>query len=185
METERLIFRLYGENEKRLLIELLTDEAVMKHVDTGVFTKEKAELLWEKLTGEFYPTGKNTIYAVFAKDDKRYIGHCSIRPRPEKTEDWEIGYILRTEEWGKGFATEIAVRLIEYGFRELNLPEIFATIDDENLNSAKVAEKAGMKFSHFEYDGQGRFSVYSIKAEAHASPRAQKLIQDEKLSNQS
>lgn len=160
--------RLYLEQEKDHLIELLTDEDVMKHVDAGVFTFEKAESLWRKLTEELYPKGVDTIYAVFSKTDGRYIGHASIRPRPEKKEDWEIGYILRKEEWGKGFATEIASRLIRYAFEDLKLPEMFATIDDDNQNSIKVAEKAGMSFSHYEYDEQGRFSVYSIKAETRA-----------------
>ena len=167
METERLFLTLYGENEKHHLIELFTDQYVMKHVDTGVFSTEKAEALWQKLIEEFYPKNINTIYAVFAKDDERYVGHASIRPRPEKTEDWEIGYILRKEEWGKGFATEIAKRLIEFGFENLNLPEVFATIDDDNTGSIKTAEKAGMSFLHYEYDEQGRFSVYSIKAKAN------------------
>ncbi len=68
METERLILRLYGAKEKSLLIELFTDEDVMKHVDTGVFSIEKAEALWKKLIEDFYPKGKNTIYGVFSKD---------------------------------------------------------------------------------------------------------------------
>lgn len=166
METERLILRLYKAEEKQFLIDLLTDKDVMKHVDMGVFTIEKAEALWKKLIENLYSDGVDTIYAVFSKDDKRYIGHTSIRPRPEKKEDWEIGYILRKEEWGKGFATEIAKRLIKYGFKDLNLPEVFATIDDDNLGSIKVAEKAGMSFSHYEYDEQGRFSVYSVKSKS-------------------
>lgn len=166
METERLIFRLYRESEKHFLIGLFTDTDVMKHVDTGVFTPEKAEALWRKLVGEMYPKGVDTIYAVFAKNDGRYVGHASIRPRPEKPSDWEIGYILRKEEWGRGCATEIAKRLIRYGFENLNLPEVFATIDDDNFGSIKVAEKSGMSFSHYECDEQGRFSVYSVKAES-------------------
>ena len=165
METERLKLRLYTENEKEQLLALFTDEEVMKHVDAGVLTNEKAEALWRKLIEDFYPKGVDTIYAVFAKTDERYIGHCSIRPRPEKKDDWEIGYILKKEEWGRGFASEIAARLIRYGFENLNLPEVFATIDDDNFGSIKVAEKTGMSFSHFEYDEQGRFSVYSVKAE--------------------
>ena len=78
--------------------------------------------------------------------------------------------MLREEDWGKGFATEIARRLIEYGFGELNLPEIFATVDDENLASHRVLEKAGMNFKEYEYDEDGRFSVYSIKSEGRLSP---------------
>jgi len=134
----------------------------MKHVDTGVFSQEKAEELWVKLIENFYPQGIRTIWAVFAREASRYIGHAAIRPRPTKKEDWEISYMLKTEEWGKGFATEIARRLIEYGFDELNLTEVVATIDDDNFGSIKVVEKAGMLFSHYEYDDDGRFSVYSI-----------------------
>lgn len=163
IETERLILKNYIAEDKEDLITLFTDETVMKHVDTGVFSREKAENLWLKLIEEFYPNGKDTIYAVFSKDDNRYVGHASIRPRPTKPEDWEIGYMLKTEEWGKGFATEIARGLIKHGFDELNLPEVYATIDDDNLNSVKVAEKAGMSFLRYEYDEEGRFSVYSIK----------------------
>jgi RimJ/RimL family protein N-acetyltransferase len=164
IETERLWLKNYTKDDKENLITLLTDETVMKHVDMGVFTIENAKKLWKKLIEDFYPQGKDTIYAVFAKDDERYIGHAAIRPRPEKEEDWEISYMLKTEDWGKGFATEIARCLIAYGFNKLNLTKVVATIDDHNFGSIKVAEKAGMSFSHYEYDEQGRFSVYSIKA---------------------
>lgn len=167
IETQRLALKNYAADEKENLISLLTDETIMKHVDSGVFSQEKAEELWVKLIENFYPQGIRTIWAVFAGDNSRYIGHAAIRPRPTKKEDWEISYMLKTEEWGKGFATEIARRLIEYGFDELNLTEVVATIDDDNFASIKVVEKAGMSFSHYEYDDDGRFSVYSIKAEAH------------------
>lgn len=163
METERLVLKLYEPENKNDFINLTTDETVMKHVDLGVFTIEKAENLWKKLIEDFYPNGKNTIYAVFAKDDSRYIGHAAIRPRPTKPEDWEISYILRKEEWSKGFATEIAKRLIRFGFEELNLPEVFATIDVANLNSMKVVEKAGMICLHRVFDEYGDYFVYSIK----------------------
>lgn len=162
IETQSLLLKRYIEENKENLIALLTDESVMKHVDTGVFSVEKAESLWTKLLEDFYPQGKDTIWAIFAKDDSRYVGHAAIRPRPTKTEDWEISYMLKTEDWGKGFATEIAHRLIEYGFDELNLTQVVATIDDDNFGSIKVAEKAGMSFSHYEFDEDGRFSVYSV-----------------------
>ncbi len=165
IKTERLYLRNYRDEDKQSLIDLFTDEIVMEHVDHGVMTTEKAEALWRKLMEQFYPQGLDTIYAVLLASEDRYVGHAAIRPRPTKTEDWEISYILKKEEWGKGFATEIARCLVEFGFKELNLPEIFATIDDDNDASIKVAEKAGLKFSHHEFDEDGRFSVYSIPRE--------------------
>lgn len=169
IETERLILRLYDENDKADFIATFTDEDVMKYVDTGVLNIEKAEALWNKLIDDFYPKGIDTIFAVFTKTGSKYIGQGWIRPRPTKKEDWEIGYVLQKNAWGKGFATEIARSLVEFGFTELNLPEVFATIDENNFDSIKVAEKAGMNFLRYEYDDEGRFSVYSVKKLSYQS----------------
>jgi len=161
--TERLILRLYAEKDKTDFLELFADKAVMKHVDKGVLARKQAENLWQKLFDEFYSKGLTGLWAVFAKDNRRFVGHATFRPRPEIKDDWEIGYILKQAEWQKGFATEIAAKLIELGFGKLNLPEIFATVDDDNFASIRVLEKAGMSFKRYEFDEQGRFSVYSIR----------------------
>ena len=104
----------------------------MRYVDKGVMSPEAAGALWRKMMDEMYPQGVDTIWAVFARDDGRYIGNASIRPMPEKQQNWEIGYYLRAEEWGKGFGTELARRLVGYGFEELGLEAVFATVDYEN-----------------------------------------------------
>lgn len=163
IESERLAFSLYTERDKADFIDLLTDPDVMKYVDHGVLTTEQAESLWTKLMKEMYPKGVDTIWAVFAKDDGRFVGNASLRPRPEKQSEWEIGYYLKPGEWGKGFATEIANRLVQYGFAELNFREIFATVDTENEASRRVLEKAGMKLYRQEFDEQGVFCVYRIE----------------------
>lgn len=165
METERLILKLYEETDKENLIRLFTDEKVMKHVDMGVFSQEKAESLWQKLFEYFYPNGITTIYGVFDKTDGHYIGHASIRPRPTNQDEWEIGYILKTDEWRKGYATEIAQELVKFGFNQLNLKGVYATIDTDNFGSIHVLEKAGMKHIRDEYDEQGKFFVYGIMAQ--------------------
>lgn len=162
METERLFFRRYEEKDKPELIKLFTDAEVMKHVGDGIMTIEQAEQWWTKLFEKFYPRDVK-IWAVFAKADFAYIGYAGIFPRPAKKEDWELVYFLNKENWGKGYATEIARRVIAFGFKELNLPEIFATVDDDHRASIRVLEKAGMKFERYEYDEKGRFSVYSIQ----------------------
>ena len=162
METERLIFRNYIEKDKQEFIDLFTDAAVMKHVGDGVMTEAQAEAFWKKLFEKLYPQNFN-IWAVFAKEDSHYIGHAGIYPRPTRKEDWEFVYFLNRKNWGKGYATEVARLIIEFGFEELNLPRVFATVDEDHLASIRVLEKAGMKFEGFEYDEDGRFSVYSIE----------------------
>lgn len=164
LETERLMFRRYEEKDKDHFINLFTDEAVMKYVDKGVMTKEQTEAFWQKLFAVLYPQGYN-IWAVFIKENDRYIGHAGIYQRPLNTEEWEFVYFLNPAFWGQGYATEVAQRVIEYGFEELNLSEIYATVDDAHSASIRVLQKAGMIFERYEYDEEGRFSVYSKKAD--------------------
>ena len=163
IETERLVLKLYTDREEDEFIRLLTDPVVMRFVDKGPLSSEQAHSLWRKLMNEFYPQGVDTIWAVFAKDDGRFVGNASLRPRPERQKDWEIGYYLKPDEWGKGFATEIAKRLVRFGFENAGLTEVFATVDKENLASIHVLEKSGLTFYRKEYDDQGVFFVYRMK----------------------
>ena len=134
----------------------------MKHVGDGVLTRKQAEAFWLKLFEKLYPQNYK-IWAVFVKEDSSYIGHAGIYPRPTRKEDWEFVYFLNQKSWGKGYATEIAQRIIEFAFEELSLLEVFATVDDDHSSSIRVLEKAGMKFERFEFDESGQFSVYSIR----------------------
>ena len=162
METGRLAFKLYTEKDKPHFINLFTDEIVMKHVGDGVLTETQAEAFWQKLFEKLYAENFN-IWAVFTREDLRYVGHAGIYPRPTNKEDWELVYFLNQNSWGKGYATEIARRIIEYGFEELILSKVFATVDDDHLASIRVLEKAGMNFDCYDFDEKGQFSVYSIK----------------------
>jgi ribosomal-protein-alanine N-acetyltransferase len=165
METERLVLTRYAEKDKTDFIALFTDAAVMKYVGDGVLTTGQAEAFWQKLFEKLYPQNFN-IWAIFAREDSAYIGHAGIYPRPAREQDWEFVYFLNQKAWGKGYATEIARRIIKFGFEELNLPEVFATVDDEHSASIHVLEKAGMSFKNYEYDEKGRFSVYSVNISA-------------------
>lgn len=161
IETERCILRLYEEADRANFVALLTDERVMQYVDKGVMSPEAAGALWEKMAG-MYEKGVDTIWAVIAKDDGRYIGNASIRPMVEEPANWEIGYYLREEEWGKGLGTELAARLAKYGFETMGLGAVYATVDYENLPSRRILEKAGLSFYRELVDEQGPFCLYRV-----------------------
>ncbi len=58
----------------------------------------------------------------------------------------EIGYALGPDYWGKGIMPEVVERLIDYGFREMGLHEIWCTHYEENLRSRRVIEKCGFSY---------------------------------------
>ena len=60
------------------------------------------------------------------------------------TSDIEIGWHLARRHWGNGYATEAGRALLEWGFRELDLPELHAVIEEPNTASHAVALRLGM-----------------------------------------
>jgi RimJ/RimL family protein N-acetyltransferase len=57
----------------------------------------------------------------------------------------DIGYGVRRDRNGEGFATEAAALLVDFGFHELGLHRIFAYHHPDNLASRRVLEKLGMQ----------------------------------------
>ena len=73
------------------------------------------------------------------------IGSCGIRRKPENDWEAEIGYELAPEYWGRGYATEAARAIVDFGFRELELHRIWAWCIADNAASVRVLEKVGLQ----------------------------------------
>ena len=56
----------------------------------------------------------------------------------------EIAWRLAFKHWGHGYATEAARAAMQFGFRELSLPEIVSFTAVVNLRSRRVMERLGM-----------------------------------------
>ncbi len=75
----------------------------------------------------------------------------------------EVGYRLRPAQWGHGYATEAARRLVEHGFEQLALGTIAAIVNVENAASNRVIQKLG--FTHQRvYEGSNqRINYYTLE----------------------
>lgn len=82
--------------------------------------------------------------AVATLDDA-LIGAANLTITDAKSTG-ELGYVLARDQWGRGYAIEVARRLIVFGFDDLGLHRITATCHPDNFASARVLEKAGMGF---------------------------------------
>lgn len=63
----------------------------------------------------------------------------------EAIREWEVGWAIHPDEWGKGYATEAARQMMDWGFRELNIHRIVAFCHVSNSASVRVMEKLGMR----------------------------------------
>ena len=87
----------------------------------------------------------------------------------EAGEEWTVGYNLRRDCWGQGYATEALGAMLDYARRELGVDVVSANHAVENPASGRVMEKCGMTFcgrgTVFKKDGSGEMSVkyYCLK----------------------
>ncbi len=57
----------------------------------------------------------------------------------------DMGYGLNSDFYGRGYATEAARAVLDFGFNDLGLHRIWATVDVNNDASRRVLERIGMK----------------------------------------
>ncbi|MEW6208891.1 MAG: GNAT family N-acetyltransferase [Acidobacteriota bacterium] len=81
-------------------------------------------------------------WALIRKQDEQLIGMAEIRIDRFKA---DIGYVLARPEWGKGYVPEAMKEVVDWAMRQEEIYRVWAVCDVENLASARVLEKIGMK----------------------------------------
>ena len=148
LETKRLILKPVALSDLDNIFALRSDQEVMKYVEND-FVKTKEEVLdfIQCQQGYFEKYGLD-FFSVFEKETGAFVGQAGLFHLcfDINLPDIELGYRLHKKYWHKGYATELATALIEYGFNQLSLPKIIAAVDPENDRSRRVMEKVGMSY---------------------------------------
>jgi [ribosomal protein S5]-alanine N-acetyltransferase len=82
-------------------------------------------------------------YNLVVEDDEGFCGWAGI-DRLDGVDSGQFGWYLRTNRWGRGYATEATRLLLDFGFSVLDRATMWATADPENLASIRVLEKSGL-----------------------------------------
>ena len=84
-------------------------------------------------------------FALILPETGRLIGNCGIRVNDPAAREANIGYELDPAHWGRGYATEAARAVLAFGFGDLGLRRVWAHCVADNVASAHVLEKIGMR----------------------------------------
>jgi RimJ/RimL family protein N-acetyltransferase len=145
IQTERLYLRKFVEDDLQHLFPILSDAETMVYYPSP-FSRDKVEK-WIGRSIQSYETEGYGLWAVILKDSDEFIGDCGITLQEIDGEALpEVGYHICKKHWNKGYATEAARGVINYGFSTLNLQKLFTYTTVENVPSQRVALKNGMKF---------------------------------------
>ena len=179
--TKRLLLRDLKEADWQAIHQYASDPEVVRYMGWGPNTQEEtAGFIRRALAGQIEQPRRNYTLAIVLRKEDKLIGGCSINvSNPDNREGW-VGYCLNRRFWGKGYATEAAKALVDFGFDKLSLHRIFATCDPANTASAHVMEKVGMKREgrireHMWTKGRWRDSLlYAILEQEHVRARNEK-----------
>lgn len=138
IRTNRLLLRPATGADRLDLHRLEQDPRVMRHLNGGVATPLEPA----GATGFLMPRGPEPgVWVVLAPPDERFAGWVSLR-RDGRTA--ELGYRLRAEVWGRGYAVEAAAALMARGFADRRLEKVVAQTMAVNAPSRRVLERLGM-----------------------------------------
>jgi RimJ/RimL family protein N-acetyltransferase len=101
-------------------------------------------------------------WACVLRSTGEFIGFCGLR-KDDQSGETDIGFRIRREFWGKGYATEAALACMNFGFEKIGLTSIIGRAVLENHASIHVLEKLGMEYES-ETDCHGhKAALYRIK----------------------
>ncbi len=150
LTTERLVLRDFTDGDVEALFGLDDDPEVMRFINGGKPASRAAireRTLPELLRGFPAFGGGRAVWAAEERAAGRFVGWFSLRPvDPDRADVADLGYRLRRDAWGLGYATEGSRALVDKGFRDLGVHRIVADTMTVNNRSRRVLEKAGLTF---------------------------------------
>jgi len=143
LQGKRVRLRAPTPEDADAVFALFSDPEVMRYWSRPPMTaRAEAEgLIAEILDGFSQRTILN--WMVTSRQDDALIGTCALFRVDARHRRAEIGYSLRRDHWGRGFAVEAVSLLLDWSFRTLGLHRIEADIDPRNDGSRKLLERLG------------------------------------------
>ena len=157
LETPRLTLRPLSAGDLDALAPYYADREVMRFIGSGrTLAGDEVAVALDRMIERHARDGFGQL-AVVRTSDGRVLGRVgflvwdtttwtpsALADSPAEHEI-ELGWKLGREHWGRGYATEAASAMRDYGFAELGFTRLISLIDPGNRASIRVAEKLGMK----------------------------------------
>lgn len=144
LATHRLLLKPRTMADNGGCFEMDGDPEVIRFIAPPWANEAEHKAFIEARTRGPYPFGQGYWTVRQKSEPTRFLGWILLMPLDAVGPDIEIGWRLRRDAWGSGFATEAARAVLDHAFNALGLAEVVADIHPENARSVRVAEKIGL-----------------------------------------
>jgi RimJ/RimL family protein N-acetyltransferase len=157
LETPRLALRRFRDNDLSAWLEHMNTPQVRAHLG-GKDSPEKAAERFERQKASWTDEGGGWLI-VERREDGALLGNCgfsasiSEKAPEEMLGGHEIGWALRRDSWGQGYASEAASGLLDLIFDRFGLGQVYSQTSEANRGSWRVMERLGFeRLAHLDYD---------------------------------
>ena len=111
--------------------------------------------------------GQLGTVAIVLKDTNKMIGTAELHTYVPDFKA-ELGYTINPEYWGNGYAVEASIKVLEWGFKLLNLKRIECSTYVDNIQSQRVCEKLHLTYEGIRRKGYQLYdgSIHDLKCYA-------------------
>ncbi len=146
-DTERLILRDWREDDWPRFFEGTNTPAVMRWLG-GVLDEEGMVAQCARVEASAERNGF-CFWALECKTDGEILGFCGLKradaPASTVTDAVEVGWRLREDAWGQGYAKEAACAALDLAFERFGAEEVVALTVAENEGSWGLMKRLGMR----------------------------------------
>lgn len=179
-ETERLIIRQWRDSDRAEYLATCNTEAVTAHLG-GPATERDVDAALARIAKSQSERGFS-FWAVERRNDAALLGYCGLRicddlERPVHGEV-EIGWRLREDAWGQGYAREAAQAALDWAWANLDVERVVSFTVPANEPSWRLMERLGMSrrpdldFAHPRFASDHPLSAHiTYVAERPENPR--------------
>ena len=170
IDTDRLVLRDWREGDWGQFFEGTNTPEGMRWLG-GVLDAAGKARQRARLEGYAADYG-HTLWPVERKHDGAIIGFCGLKRSNQPggpQGNFEVGWRLRRDVWGQGYAREAALATLDHAFGAFDAPHVLALTAAGNSPSWGLMERLGMvrradlDFDNAEFDAEtGRIIVYAI-----------------------
>ena len=149
LSTPRLNLRLWEERDLDHWLTHLNTAQVKAYLG-GVQAPEVVAERFAKLKTAWHDDGFSFLAAEL-REDGEFLGTCGIAriasecaPASLKSAV-QIGWQLRADRWGRGYATEAAHAVLAMACERFELPIVYAQTSERNRGSWRVMQRLGLR----------------------------------------
>lgn len=162
LHTARLRLEPCNDSHLQGLHQINLDPEVMRYITGRPDTLEDTQAMIDRVKARWDDTGYSWWAFIELGSEEMIGAGCIQHLGRNNANPLEIGWRLRRDKWGQGFASEAAERMATFAFETLKSELLCAVCDPANTASSNVMKKLGMRYRGIEHWYDLDLAVYDM-----------------------